>query len=151
MAQCFGVSVYLEGMPLLAVQGTIRISVFGVNKDAYAPSYLLQGVAEICSMIRGLDDWLGWACSFPATGPGPGWCLDTEVGAVMFFFFLPPHQQRFPKKEIFPVLLRAVLVDRRDEQQGSRPAASNRPPESQAVQALLSNSCLQHLDHIVLI
>lgn len=150
MAKCFGVSVYLEGMPLLAVQGTTRISVFGVNKDAYASSYLLQGVAEICSMIRGLDDWLGWACSFPATGPGPGWCLDTEVGAVMVFFF-PPHQQRFPKKEIFPVLLRAVLMDRRDEQQGSRPAASNWPPESQAVQALLSNSCLQHLDHIVLI
>lgn len=150
MAQCFGVSVYLEGMPLLAVQGTTQILVFGVNKDAYAPSYLLQGVAEICSMIRGLDDWPGWACSFPATGPGPGWCLDTEVGAVMVFFF-PPHQRRFPKKEIFPVLLRAVLVDRRDEQQGSRPAASNRPPESQAVQALLSNSCLQHLDHIVLI
>lgn len=86
MAKCFGVSVYLEGMPLLAVQGTTRILVFGVNKDAYASSYLLQGVAEICSMIRGLDDWLGWACSFPATGPGPGWCLDTEVGAVMVFF-----------------------------------------------------------------
>lgn len=49
------------------------------------------------------------------------------------------------------MLLRAVLMDRRDEQQGSRPAASNWPPESQAVQALLSNSCLQHLDHIVLI
>lgn len=100
MAKCFGVSVYLEGMPLLAVQGTTRILVFGVNKDAYASSYLLQGVAEICSMIRGLDDWLGWACSFPATGPGPGWCLDTEVGAVMVFFFL--HISKgFQKRKYF--------------------------------------------------
>lgn len=58
----------------------------------------------------------------------------------MVLGFFSPHQQRFPKKEIFPVLLRAVLVDRRDKQRGSRLAASNRPPESQAVQTLLSNS-----------
>lgn len=55
-------------------------------------------------------------------------------------FFFPPDQQRFPKKEIFPVLLRAVLTDRRDKQQGSHPAASSQPLESRAVQALLSNS-----------
>lgn len=76
--------------------------------DKASPSIPLQ---------RGNGGWAGLLLPRLLILDCPGG-FDAAVGAVMGFFF-PLDQQRFPKKGIFPVLLRAVLPGRHDKSEGA--------------------------------
>lgn len=90
----------------------------------------------------------GLGSSFPAADPGLHWWLDGSRDRVLLVFF-PSDQQRFPKKEIFPVLLK--LCSWADTTRVREPSCcQTHPSESWAVRSAQS-LCLQHLDHTVLI